>query len=57
MHSNGHTDLTATSVVVHTEKCWLGASPDAWFTDPSVDISNRIAEFKCPYMKADTTPE
>ena len=38
------------------ENCWLGASPDAWVSDPLAD-SVGIAEFKCPYSMADKTPE
>ena len=29
--------------VVHSEKGWLGASPDAWVTDPSVNAHKGIA--------------
>ena len=59
MRSHGHPDLTATedSFIVHFEKCWLGASPDAWVTDPSAVNVNGLAEFKCPYTKADKLPE
>ena len=38
-------------------KCWLGASPDAWIIDPSVSNSKGIAEFKCPFSKAEMTLE
>ena len=36
--NNGHINLTASDsgFIVHFEKCWLGASPDAWVCDPSV---------------------
>ena len=37
--------------VVHFDKYWLGASPDAWVIDPSVEDTNGIAEFKCPYRE------
>ena len=56
MCSNGHTVLTASDsgFVVHSEKCWLGASPDAWVTDPSVqdikgmpELSVLIERLKC----------
>ena len=30
-----------------------GASPDAWVEDPYCNAINGIAEFKCPYTKAD----
>ena len=54
MRSNGHIGLTTSDsgFVVHSEKCWLGASPDAWVTDPSVQDIKGIAEFKCPYREA-----
>ena len=58
MQSNGHVGLQTRKAgfVVDVENCWLGASPDAWVSDPSVD-SEGIAEFKCPYSMADKTPE
>ena len=36
---------------------WLGASPDAWVTDPSVPDKQGIAEFKYPYSKAFVHPQ
>ena len=58
MQSNGHVGLQTRKAgfVVDVENCWLGASPDAWVSDPSVD-SEGIAEFKYPYSMADKTPE
>ena len=55
MQANGHPGLTAScsGFVVHSEKCWLGASPDVWVNDPSVSDTNGIAEFKCPYREAE----
>lgn len=35
---------------------WLGASPDAFVTDPSVLMPHGIAEFKCPFSKKDIPP-
>ena len=37
MQTHGHPELKASlsGFVVHPEKEWLGASPDAWVTDPS----------------------
>ena len=57
MNANGHQDLQATKCgfVVHSTKPWLGASPDAWVYDPTCN-SHGIAEFKCPYSKADVDP-
>ena len=44
--------------IVDDEKCWLGASPDAWVCDSSVDCNcDGIAEFKYPYTMADKSPE
>ena len=60
MQSHGHVGLHTQKAgfVVDDEKCWLGASPDAWVSDPSSDCaSTGIAEFKCPYTKADKTSE
>ena len=58
-NEDGHSGLQAirSGFVVHSEKFWLGASPDAWVTDPSVTASSGIAEFKCPYTKANLLPE
>ena len=55
MEKNCHHGIEATRAgfVVHSRKCWLGASPDAWVTDPSV---TNIAELKCPYSKAFVHP-
>lgn len=56
MNSHGHSGL-------ETRKCgfvvmgWLGASPDAWVTDPSVNARKGIAEFKCPFTKAGVHPK
>ena len=54
MKSIGHAGLTTSDsgFIVHMEKSWLGASPDAWVIDPSVLDSKGIAEFKCPYREA-----
>ena len=51
MISLGHTGLVPSDAgfVVHSEKRWWGATPDAWIIDPSVDYIIGIAEFKCPY--------
>ena len=59
MQTNGHAGLQVKKAgfVVHPEKGWLGASPDAWVTDPSTDPKYGIAEFKCPYVKANVTVE
>ena len=57
MNANGHIGLsTRSGFVVHPETGWLGASPDAWIHDPSCESPNGIAEFKCPYSKADMSP-
>ncbi len=39
---------------IHRDKGWLGASPDAKVQD-AVDSSFGIAEFKCPFSKAEVT--
>ena len=56
---NGHHGITATlaGFVVCSHKCWLGTSPDAWVTDPSVPDQQGIAEFKCPHSKAIIHPQ
>jgi len=35
---------------------WLGASPDAYVTDPYSDLPEGIAEFKFPFSKKDLIP-
>ena len=59
MNSIGHIGLVASDsgFVVHEEKQWLGASPDAWVIDPSVSDKRGIAEFKCPYREANMSLE
>ena len=55
MKSHGHTNLKAhaSGFFVHSEKGWLGASPDACVSDPDATEVNGIAELKCPFSKAD----
>ncbi len=58
MRSNDHVGLHTKKAgfVVDSDKCWLGASPDAWVFDLSIDCTPTvIAEFKCPYSMADKT--
>ena len=60
MRSNDHVGLHTKKAgfVVDSDKCWLGASPDAWVFDLSIDCTpTGIAEFKCPYSMADKTIE
>ena len=59
MEENGHHGIkrTLAGFVIHTYKYWLGASPDAWVTDPSIPDEQGIAEFKCPYSKAFVHPQ
>ena len=60
MQHYGHQSLKTESAgfIVHPEKVWLGASPDAWVIDPSTGASrNGMAEFKCPFTKAKVSPE
>ena len=59
MRANGHTDLETgpCGFIIHPSMGWLGASPDAVVTDPSVDLQDGIAEFKCPYTKRDLSPD
>ena len=56
MRSHGHPNLSA-SDCVHSEKDWLGASPDARVYDLDCTDHNGIAEFKCPFSKADVHVE
>ena len=53
MRENGHEYLETIlfGFIVHPILGWLGASPDAFVTDPSSLLCNGIAEFKCPYTK------
>ena len=57
--TDGHPDLEASPAgfVVHPNKCWLGATPDAWVVDPSSNPPYSIAEFKCPFAKRHELPE
>ncbi len=60
MRSNDYVGLHTKKAgfVVDSDKCWLGASPDAWVFDLSIDCTpTGIAEFKCPYSMADKTIE
>ena len=59
MRSNGHANLVTRpcGFIVHPSMGWLGASPDAVVTDPSVELQHGIAEFKCPYTKKDIPPD
>ena len=58
MNSHGHSGLETKKCgfVVHSEEGWVGASPDAWVTDPSVNAHTGIAEFRCPFTKAGVHP-
>ena len=42
--------------VVHPYKFWLGASLDAWVTDPSIPDEQGIVEFQYPYSKTFVHP-
>lgn len=42
--------------IIHPTMGFLGASPDARVTDPYCELSEEIAEFKCPFSKKDVTP-
>ena len=42
--------------IIHPTLGWLGASPDAFVTDPHSCLPDGIAEFKCPYSKREMTP-
>ena len=55
MNSHGHPGLSAVKCgfYVHPEKGWLGASPDATVCDPAFQPPNGLAEFKCPFSKAE----
>ena len=59
MKVNGHPrlEVSPAGFVVHPDKCWLGATPDAWVVDPSSDPSCGIAEFKYLFTKRHEPPE
>ena len=42
---------------MHLLKGWLGVSPDAWVENPTVTPCKGIAEFECPYSKANVDPK
>ena len=56
---NGYSGLTTSpcGFIIHPEKGWLGASPDAKVLDPLHSLHNGIAECKCPYSKRDKSPQ
>ena len=56
MEMHGHPGLQMTRSGLAVEG-WLGASPDGWVTDPSAINVHGILELKCPYSKADVSPE
>ena len=55
MRACGHDKLVTRKCgfIVHPTMGCLGASPDAFVTEPSVDLPDGIAEFKCPFTKKD----
>ena len=59
MKCHGHANLEAqpSGFFVHPDKGWLGASLDACVFDPHAAEVNGIAEFKCPFSKADVPVE
>ena len=50
------TDYKKCGFIIHPTLGWLGASPDAFVTDPHSCLPDGIAEFKCPYSKREMTP-
>lgn len=58
MRNHGHQDIATSpsGFIVHDSFGWLGASPDAYITDPISSCPEGIAEFKCPYSKRDVDP-
>ena len=58
MNANRHEGLTSQpcGFIVHPTMGWLGATLDAFVNDPTYDLSNGIAEFKCPYSVKNITP-
>ena len=42
--------------IVHPTMGFLGASPDARVSDPHCELTEGIAEFKCPYSKREVLP-
>ena len=52
-----NSQLTFVAFYVHADKGWVGASPDAHVLDPVTSTASRIAEFKCPFSKADVRVE
>jgi hypothetical protein len=58
MRARGHEglDTSPCGFIIHESMGWLGASPDAFVTDPSETLCHGIAEFKCPYSKRNEDP-
>ena len=58
MNSQGHNlKVEPCGFIIHPDKGWLGASPDALVTDISCTQQKGIAEVKCPFSKRDITPQ
>ena len=58
MNSQGHVlKVEPCGFIIHPDKGWLGASPDALVTDISCAQQKGIAEVKCPFSKRDITPQ
>ena len=53
MNSHGHPGLTMSEAgfIIHEDKCWLGASLDAWVMDPSVVKIYGLADSNVPLVK------
>ncbi len=58
MEINGHRNLKvlASGLVINTEFCFLGASPDGVVYDPLSADPDGLLEIKCPYVQRDISP-
>ena len=52
-----HLKVSPAGFIVHPDKCWLEAMPDAWVVDPSVDHPDVNAEFRGPFANLHEPPE
>ena len=52
---NNRLTTTKSGFNVHPTMGFLGASPDARVTDPHCELTEGIAEFKCPYSKREVS--
>ena len=56
-HGKHKLEIRKCGFIIHPTMGFLGASPDARVTDPHCELSEGIAEFKCPFSKRNIAPQ